>query len=487
MSATYAIHIDWNADGDFSDTGEDVTTRVLDGSRIVIQSGRDQARAFSPIAPGTCTFELLNTSRDYYPDNTGSPVYPNVKPGRVARVQATLSATTYTLFKGYADDLDVQPNPGERSVALGCVDALTRVAGVKLSTALHPGLRTGAAVELILDAVGWPDADRDIDTGATTIEYWWEEGTDAKEALQKIVASEGSPAMVYVDYSTGYFVFKDRHHRLIDSTSTSSQATFRDTGTEPTFSAPVTYDAGWRDVINSVSFEVNERQSSGSLVDVWTADEVFSIAASGTKVFHIQAGEPFSGAITPVEDTDYFVLAGGLSSVTLSRTSGQSTVITLTAGGSGATIQSLKLRAFSFPVVRTVKVTASDSTSITDHGLQEMPADLEPVWAGRYDAQAIADLLVLQRKQRLPILEITVKGGNDTRLTQQLARDISDRVTVIDAETGLNTAFFIERITHSIGAAAGDHITTFGLEKVPTQPDVFILGTSLLDTGKLGY
>jgi len=485
VRATDDLRIDWDNSGTWTGTGENVTARMLSRAGVTVTYGRDQIRALSPSpVAGEISFELDNRSKDYSPENSGSPIAANLKPGRPVRYQRTYSAQTYTLFRGYLDEYEVLPNREERSVQFQGVDALARSTDVKVSTTLHEGIRTGQAIGFILDAIGWPSGDRDLDTGATVIPYWWEEDTTWLEALQKVVASEGPPALVYIDYANNRLVFRDRHHRLIRTASTTSQATFRDTGTEPRFSGPVRYDAGWRDIVNDVSFEVPERQAEGFLSNVFEDEGIISLGASASTVLHVQASDPFKGAITPVAGTDYTLLAGSVSSLTLSRTSGQSTIITITAGAGGAQIEGMRVRAYSLPVVRTYRITASDSASIADHGSRAMPSDLEPVWAGRHDAKGIADLLILERKQRRPIFELALKGAaHDSRLTQCLTRALSDRVTVVDAETGLNDVFYVERLTHTITEAGVFHETVFGLEKVsPSEPTgPFIVGTSLLN------
>lgn len=457
MSATYGFNIDWSNNGVWTNTGEDVTSRVLE--EVSIEYGRDQARALSPIATGSAGFELLNTSKDYSPENASSPIFGLVLPARPVRIQATLSATTYTLFRGHLDEFNVLPAIGDRKVSVTCLDALAKIKEAKATTTLYPSVRTGEAIAAILDAIGWSGAARDLDTGATTLRWWCVNSVDAWSAIQEIVAAEGSPALVTVD-SSGNIVFRDRHHRLVRSASTTSQATFRDTGTEPLFSAPLAYDQGWRDVVNDVSFGVDERAPQGEMSAVWTSDATYSLAASATTVFTVSTDDPF------YEAGIYFTVVSGSADVTIDETQGQSTTVTITAGGSGAIVNGLSIQAFAVPVQRSLTVTASDATSITAYGSRSGPDG-----AGKAcleDAQAIADLAVLYRKVRLPIVSLDVIGGNDTRLTQCLTRNLSDRVTVVDAETGLNRAFYIEQIKHSIRQAGLLHTTTFGCEAIST-------------------
>lgn len=486
---TWDVRIDWDNDGAFTGTGENVTSRVLtEGTGpITIGYGRDTSRAMSPIAAGSCDLAINNSSKDYSPENGASPLAGNVLPSRPVRVQATHDSVLYTVFQGFTslDGYDVDPI--DQVVRIGCLDAIAKLAGRKISTELHEGLQTGEAIGHVLDAIGWPPGDRDIDTGATTMRYWWEDDTNAFTALQRIVASEGSPALVTVD-ADGNFVFRDRHHRITRSASTTSQATFRDATTDPIFSG-FSYDHGWRDIVNTVDFRIDERHPTGQNVEVWSTDDLFDVPASSSTVLHARASDPFVDAVAPVEDTDFIVQSGSVTNVTLSRTSGQSTIITLTGGVSGAVVNGLKLRARSVEVVRSYRITASDSSSQDDYGELSMPSEMEPVWAGRHDAQGIADLLILQRADRLPIITIMLDGlDNDTVMAQQLARDLSDRITVVETQTTLNEDFFIERIEHTISESGDRVITVFKCEKAPASPTSgFILGTSELGTGVLGY
>lgn len=88
---------------------------------------------------------------------------------------------------------------------------------------------TGARAESILDAIAWPVGQRNIDTGNTTMPPAdWQSG-DALSALQATSTGEGG--LLYVDhYDSGKVRLEDRHARLTESRSTTSQATFGDGG-----------------------------------------------------------------------------------------------------------------------------------------------------------------------------------------------------------------------------------------------------------------
>jgi hypothetical protein len=92
-------------------------------------------------------------------------------------------------------------------------------------------------------------------------------------------------------------------------------------------------------------------------------------------------------------------------------------------------------------------------------------------WANQHDARAIAQVVIGQRAERLPAVQVNLANYDDVTLIQQLSRDLSDRVTVIDAETGIDGDFHIEQIKHQIhGRGERVHETTFACERTPEQP-----------------
>jgi hypothetical protein len=484
---TFTVSVDWNRNGTFTDTGDDVTTVVRGG--ISATYGRDQATALSPVVAGRGSFTLDNSSRTYSPRNASSSLFGLVKPSRPVLIQRTISATTYTIFRGHTDDSPLDPDADAKTVAFSLIDYLADFRGVKVTTALNQGIRTGAAIDAVLTAAGWTGG-RALDTGATILPWWWADGDDAFDMLQQLLAAEGPPSLLTIDAS-GAFVFRDRHHRVTSTASTTSQATFTGSGTsEPVMGRGFKYSEPWSNIVNDVQITVDERQPSGALSAVWTTDQTISIGASSSYVVVVSASDPFLNAVAPVAGVDYNLDSGSISSATLSRTSGASTSITLTAGGAGAQVTGLQLRALSVPVVRSRIVTASDSTSQTAYGIRSLPSDLEPKLASYQDVVDLAALMVATRKDPLTQVQavFTCQDSQTARLTAVLARNLSDRVTVVEDETVLNAPFYVESIQHDANDVT-EHVVTFGLEAVPAAATAaFILGTSTIGGATtLGY
>ena len=496
----FRFYIDWLNDGDFIDTNDEVTStaggNALAADGMTIAYGRDQARAFSPVRSGEAAFKLNNASRMYSPENARSPLFGQLVPGRPVQITATQDAATTTIYRGFLDDFTVSPNKGDRTVTLSCLDLMARFAQANpISTPLYASVRTGTAIGYILDALGWPSGARDLDPGASTIRWWWEEGTDGLTALARMLAAEGPPAICFVDTNAN-FVYRDRHHRLLDAASTSVQATFTngtsvETASTVTFSQPMTYDTGWRDICNTIIVPVDQRVQA-ALGVVWQTDATIAVPAGTSVAVIAQSGDPFLNAVTPVADTDYTLLTGAATAA-LSRTSGQAVTITLTDSGSGSIITGLQLQANPVTVARTVQVSVTDTASVTAYGVRGLPSGIDLGGGGATveDVVAVATIFVTRYAQRKPIVSIPVANANDKRLTQQLARDLSDRVHITDTETGLNADFHIEQISHATTGTGRVLTTTFGCEKADatTPANVFVFDDATngkFNTGKFG-
>lgn len=485
----YKVYVDFNNDGDFTDPREDITSRVLDGrAPVTIHYGRDQARALSPTKVGEAAYEVNNRSRDYSPDNSSSPLTGQVLPGRRTMITGQVSGATYTLYRGVWDDLDYRLGLDQRTVGISSVDGLGQLRGVNVSTPLYRGLRTGEAIGLVLDAAGWSATLRDLDTGASVLPFWWLDGVDAFAALMDLADSEGPPALITVD-TAGRVVFRDRHHRYTRAASLTSQSTWRSYGSiEPTYSAPAGYNYGFKDVVNVVEFQVPQRYL-GEPAAVWSADGLVSVASGETVNLIVRGSSAFANPVAPVAGVDY-TLASGTVTIVMQQLSAESVLLAITAVSGPATIEGLQLRAQPVVTANTMTVTAEDATSISTYGRWSLPADRSPKWASLADAKSISSIILGQRADRLPTMTVTMTGGNNTRLTQQLNRNLSDRVRIDDQHTGLNADCFVEQITHTITQGGREHRTTFGLEKAATQiTGAFILGSAtsgVLGTNRLG-
>lgn len=465
--ATYQSLVDWNNDGDFSDTGEDVTTRVRGLPGISIVRGRDQIRVLAPPMAGALRFDLDNQSGDYSPEKVTGPLYGNLLPGRAMRVKATYSATTYTLGSALLDDPTQHLEQEAKSATMSGLGVLSRLAGKTVSTALYSNITTDVAIGYLLDAIGWPAADRVLSTGKTTLAWWWLDNEDAFTALVTLLNSEGPGASIYED-TLSRIVFEDRHYRLTTARCTTSQATFRTTGTEPTVQKPISYNPGLQNIVNVVTVTQKERSDKGTSI-VWSATQTITMAPGEVRTIIARGTDIFTAARTPTIANGDLIVSSGTVTSTLDRTSGATCTITLTAGAAGTVITSLRLLAHLVTVDSTTNLTNSVSTSVSQgrYGIRSYPLDTRAEIAIN-TLQDFCNAVVGLYSEPRPIVVITLNNNDAARLTQILNRTLSDRITVIDTASGFNGDVFIERIEHQIQRNGSLHLTSFGCEKAST-------------------
>lgn len=491
---------------------DNMTDMVLDNrTPLKITRGRDSIRSSTAITPGELTMEVLNTSRDYSPNNPDSPIFGSLTPGKEINVSAEFGGRGYRLFRGYLYDYEILPVISSRSVKFSAQDMMQKMESFQLSTPLYPSLRTGEAINLILDEMDWPDDKRDVDTGATTVRWWYEDDVSALDALEKLTYSEGLGSFSYVT-PEGVFVFRDRHHRYLRDRSLTVQATLdgSEGGSEPQVSDPFTYNIGWRELYNTVSVTVDEVVPEVQDV-VWERSRDIVLTSGETETLDIVFDDPVTNARTPEEDVDYNLSLGSVN-ISLSRNSGKSLRMDITAVGGPAKITSLQLRANPVVTDQTYSVDKSNNSSIDIYGEQTYTQDMP--WASYRDTIALADIVLGNRAEQLPAITATLNNHNTERMTELLQREVSDRVHIIESETFTDDDFYVNQIEHTITEGGLYHTALFGYEQVKSQvdnvftfddpdkgfndgvfgisgvsnpSDLFIVGTTNLGEGFLGY
>jgi hypothetical protein len=433
--------------------GDDVTQKIT--SDISLAYGRDQTRQLNPAAVGSASFSVINVDRLFSPEFTTSLLYGDLEPAQRAVAAVDYGGNTFPLMYSKIDDYNIKADMTDRTVDFTFLDGLADLQNIQLSTEVYKARRTGELIGIILDLAGWTGP-RDLDLGATLVPYWWVEGTDALTAITDLIKSEGPPSIAY-QAPNGTFVFYDRHHRIQRAESTAIQATF-DQSTLMSctstalpnldFTAPFIYAHGWRDIINSVTFDVSDRIEDADLTVVWSQDTQISLSTGESTTVEVSGNDPFLDAVVPVSGTDFTASGAGVPSVSLSRTSGASATITILAIGGAVTLTGLQLRARTISVQRNIKVSRVDADSITRHGEKAYP-DPAP-WANANDADAIAGMILLHYARRRPTVQMRITSQDPAHLVQCLSRTVSDRIHIRYDEMGLDDDFFVESVQHTI-------------------------------------
>lgn len=168
MTITYELMVDWeatdwNATPDFTQDIDDISA---DLQHIGIDRGQNREEGNSPAA----TLELQlkpGLVSKYSPYNTGSVLYPYVRPWLPVRIRATHNSVTYPKFAGWISRIAINPHKDIQSVYLYVTDGADLLARqlVTQDYDTRAQMSDGAAVGTILDAAGWNASKRTLGSG----------------------------------------------------------------------------------------------------------------------------------------------------------------------------------------------------------------------------------------------------------------------------------------------------------------------------------
>ncbi len=131
-------------------------------------------------------------------------------------------------------------------------------------------------------------------------------------------------------------------------------------------------------------------------------------------------------------------------------------------------------------------VSRTDGYSRVHYGPRDLAIDGTLLGLG--DATSLAEWLLSRHKDPHSRPRLVLQNGTAANYVAMLAREISDRITVIEPKTGVSADFFIERIEHEIGDMS--HETTWTLSHVDANQYWLLGRTGYSNLGlstKLGY
>jgi hypothetical protein len=204
----------------FANNPTDTSLTWTDISAYVeeIRTRRGRQHELDRFEAGTATILLRNSDRRFDPTYTAGPYYGQLIPMKRIRVTARWYGTVYPVFSGLVEAWPQEYSNGGFSsyVPLPCTDLFKALALNGLHGS-YPEELTGARIDGVLDEVGWPSAERDIDTGQSTVQAQVFEGSSALNHLQDVNVSENGFLFITRD---GKVRFIDRHQLILEPLDT---------------------------------------------------------------------------------------------------------------------------------------------------------------------------------------------------------------------------------------------------------------------------
>jgi len=178
----------------------------------VIKTVRGRNAIADEFQTGNLTLRIVDQNGDFNPQNPDSIYAPYLTPMKKVQITATYSGVTYPIFSGFITSY-VNSQPKEATevayTTITAVDAyrLAQNAQISTVTGASAGNLSGTRVNQILNTIGWPNTQRDIDAGLTTLQN--DPGTNRTSLQALITVANSEYGAVYVNAS-GSFVFQDR-------------------------------------------------------------------------------------------------------------------------------------------------------------------------------------------------------------------------------------------------------------------------------------
>ena len=375
-----------------------------------------------------------------------------------------------SFFYGRVDSIVPHPHRDHRTCRIVASDELRRMGETLLFNLLSGSrLRAGAIAGQLLSWSDFSSEHRLLDDGRALVadqpRSLWR--FPALEALHRLQDEEDG--LLYVD-GTGYFRLEASEHR--DSGShTVSRATFRGRKDDSPYFSDLSWDDGSDGVENDVTFRYRRGDNLG-LQEIWQLRDVTAIPAGESRDFLAESAayDLVDGIRVPSATTDYAAnsradgsgddLTGSLavSLPLLSAISGRGTVVRVSNSHPTATASVTFLRLRADRAYRDLDATiyqAEDAVSRGVHGHRSRLVSC--LFLDNYAAvRDAAEARLERRKARRTRLRLTLPNGDRKNLLQMVHRKLSDRITVVYPDMGIDADFFIEGMELDAEARTGE-------------------------------
>ena len=467
------VQVDWNNDGSFAGVYDTVTADVMAAPGVSIDTGRDASLALNPPKVPALDFELANATGKYSNESAASPLYQTIRPGAPVNVATDFGPQqqyrTHTLYRDHTyyrgrgrwqiastrissiRQQAVRGTTDQQRLAIQSLGASGAMLAKPINVPLSPNIRTDQAVGLVLDAAGWPTSLRSIGLGDATFTYYWVDERSAWDALVEITKSEG-PAVFYED-AAGVLHWEGRSYRSGAARSTTPQASLFDTAAAAAAAGGLTfqsfeYQPGWDTIYARATYATKRRAVGTAGTTIWKYGSDITLASNEQRTLYARPSDPYDTAQLQ------YTIASGSATVDATYDSGFLVILNLQAGGSGAVI-----RGPVTDLVGGLQVTGRPYTVASETIAQSSidPSDSVAAYGSLHTldvggwpemdpgmAAGVCDAWVRRYRVARPKVIVGVRASDAPTLEQVVQREVSDRITVTETNTGLARDLWIE-------------------------------------------
>lgn len=476
---SYTVGIEFSA-GSF-------TNVVLSGDVLGVDITRAAGDLFDGIRASDAVIMLDNMAGHYSPQNAGSAYAGLLRPNLPVKVEGHYGGTTYPLFRGYIDDISIQPSlPGERTATLSCRDEIKNLSRRIITTSMFASTYVSSVFTSILQAANVNSFQVNLGTADET-PYAWFKRRSALGALEEVIRAGYYRAFVdplgVLQVQGRYW---DQQQLVVQSYDNAA--------------LNLSYGINDDSVFNHVTVDGQPRLRSTNIRTLAWIEVPILIPGSAGVGFFLDYFDPDNfepapadGMVSPVNSSDYLtnVASDGSGVDKTASTSatvtffGETAVCSIFNGDAAAVyLYKFQLRGKSIQRLPRIAVVSEDSSSQNVYGQRELSVAADVI-ADRQFIANYADFIKDRFKNPYAGIRMTTRN----EMPDGLQFTMGDVIHVQEANTGIGTRFTIIGVRHEIRTQGGwTHTTEWRLDTFRDQ-EVLILDDPLfgkLDQRKLG-
>lgn len=509
MPTTWTIAIDWDRNGNYTDTYDNVTDRVIKANWFLGMRQEYQEMADN----STLTLVLNNEDKRYSPEYSSSPLTGKVIPFRPVRIQSDDGSEVRTHWQGWVESIQPAVNQyGERTVQIVATGPMQFLKATETNIELQENKRTDEIVAALVGEVVFPpslanawvlgrvgnselgvttylantsgflspdpeDSADELKWGLVTLKMagdnWVRQGGlsnvqkdsfNVYQAISDVMAAEHGK---FIFDREGKAYFWNRHHLLQNP---AVDATFDDSMTEMAYTF-----AGLEHVKNEVIVVAHPRTITDSDQEVlWElGDAVIRVAPGETREVYVKYKDENDNRIgakdVTVGDLEF---DRGTATAEVEANANGANLIFTNSGTQPAVITKCIVRGRKITDFGEMEAVATDNASIVDYGRRTMRINL-PSIDDLEQAQYIADFERNRRGQpwgavnALTVVSHGQDGGDHH--AEQLDLTLGDLISIQETQTGHDREHYIVGEAHELTNGANFWKTTWYLEVAPEQ------------------
>lgn len=457
----WTFQVAW--DGSYSGINE--ASRMIDFN---VSRGRDFMLApnggFEPFQQASATIVLDNSDLRYDPRNTSSPLYPNILPGKLARlkVKDTSTGDNFAVFFGIISDIKPYNKGLTKIVHIELTDALGWLKGRNVRTFSYTGIQYDNLSTLIAKTIqsDYPSSEWPVNSyTSNTLPRFWLWNEEMLKAQNDLALAEFGN---FFHSRTGSLNFTPSGYTWVSTTDIDEDELLVD----------ISLPQPWENIRNTASVYCYPVERETTITTCWGIGEEIVIAAGQTinldAIFRYQnfnnvALTGFSFIVTFTSST-----GGGGSSLSYSLTTdtpysaGVPLIFTNTSASTGY-LSRLDIQGQPYYVPYKKVARAQDATSVGKYGIRDITIDTP--WIQEFDyAQDYANYLVSALSNPLDFPTILIEHRPQIQFGLDLYRY---RVHLTSSVYNIDGYFRVGKIEHRpTNATCQSIITKMKLEPV---------------------